>query len=102
MAGSCVSRRPVPEQLLAKLTAGDVLAVARLDRLGRSLLVLVDDLDDLDDRGIGRRALHGVQNPRSQRLQLGPDRQRDSRVEPFVERTGVVEGDCRPVTRAEA
>lgn len=58
-AGSGASRRPVLEQLLAELVAGDVLVVAALDRLGRvgrSLLALVDDLGD---RGIGLRALHG-------------------------------------------
>lgn len=58
-AGSGAGRRPVLDQLLAELAAGDVLVVAALDRLGRvgrSLLALVDDLAD---RGVGLRALHG-------------------------------------------
>ncbi len=36
---------------------GDVLVVARLDRLGRSLMELIDLVEELEGRGVGFRSL---------------------------------------------
>lgn len=51
--GSGAGSRPVLDQLLDELVAGDVLVVTALDRLGRvgrSLIALVDDLTSRDVR----------------------------------------------------
>ena len=45
--------RPQLDKCLAALTAGDVLTVWKLDRLGRSLPHLVAVLEDLQGRGVG-------------------------------------------------
>lgn len=45
--------RPALDLALASLKKGDVLAVWKLDRLGRSLRHLVDVVQDLERRGIG-------------------------------------------------
>ena len=55
--GSGASRRPVLDQLLAELVAGDVLTVTALDRLGRVGRSLIELVDDLEARGIGLRVL---------------------------------------------
>jgi len=44
---------------LARCTAGDVLVVWKLDRLGRSLLDLVGLVEDLKTRGVGLKVLTG-------------------------------------------
>lgn len=49
--------RPVLTTLLEQLTAGDVLTVWKLDRLGRSLTHLVQTVDALGRRGIQFRSL---------------------------------------------
>lgn len=50
-------RRPQLDQALAVLQPDDVLAVWRLDRLGRSLSHLIELIHDLGTRGIGFRSL---------------------------------------------
>lgn len=54
---SGASRRPVLDQLLADLKAGDVLVVTELDRLGRNGASLVAMVGTLDERDIGLRLL---------------------------------------------
>ena len=51
------SRRPGLEACLKALKAGDVLLVWRLDRLGRSIIHLVDLVEQLRDRSVGFRSL---------------------------------------------
>jgi len=50
-------RRPGLDEALAKLAAGDVLVVWKLDRLGRSLGHLIETVADLGARGVGFRSL---------------------------------------------
>jgi DNA invertase Pin-like site-specific DNA recombinase len=52
-----VTERPGLTQALSHLRTGDTLVVWRLDRLGRSLVHLIDTIRDLQDRGIGFRSL---------------------------------------------
>ncbi|WP_235564782.1 recombinase family protein [Modestobacter sp. Leaf380] len=56
MSGS-LERRPELDKLLDQLRPGDTLVVWRLDRLGRSIRHLIDQLQALADRGIGFRSL---------------------------------------------
>lgn len=49
--------RPVLEQCLAELAAGDTLVVWRLDRLGRSAQHLLGILERLRDRGVAFRSV---------------------------------------------
>lgn len=56
-ASGSKSDRPGLHRCLAELTAGDVLIVWRLDRLGRSLRHLVSTVEDLQSRGVGFRSL---------------------------------------------
>ena len=49
--------RPILEQLLDQLRPDDTLVVWKLDRLGRSLLHLVDTVTNLAERGVGFRSL---------------------------------------------
>lgn len=49
--------RPGLEACLKALKAGDVLLVWRLDRLGRSMIHLVDMVEQLRERGVGFRSL---------------------------------------------
>ena len=51
--------RPGLEACLRSLREGDVLAVWKLDGLGRNLAHLVGTVEDLSDRGIGLRVLAG-------------------------------------------
>jgi DNA invertase Pin-like site-specific DNA recombinase len=51
------SRRPGLEACLEALKAGDVLLVWRLDRLGRSMIDLVELVEQLRERGVGFRSL---------------------------------------------
>ncbi len=45
------AKRPKLDKLLASLTAGDVITVWRLDRLGRSLPHLIEVVSDLEAKG---------------------------------------------------
>jgi len=50
-------QRPQLRAALDDVQAGDVLAVWRLDRLGRSLADLVDQVNTLAERGVEFRSL---------------------------------------------
>jgi len=52
-----VRKRPALEQAIATLGTGDVLVVWKLDRLGRSLLHLIELMRDLEGRGVGFQSL---------------------------------------------
>lgn len=52
------SDRPELAKALDYAREGDVFAVWRLDRLGRSLKHLIDTVGELDARGIGFRSIH--------------------------------------------
>lgn len=56
-ASGAKAERPGLTAALAYLRDGDVLAVWRLDRLGRSLPHLIDTIGELDARGVGFRSL---------------------------------------------
>lgn len=56
MSGS-LQHRPELDKLLDQLRPGDTLVVWRLDRLGRSIRHLIDQLHALAERGIGFRSL---------------------------------------------
>lgn len=53
------TQRPGLTAALAACSAGDVLVVWKLDRLGRSLLHLVQLVEDLKGRGVGLKVLTG-------------------------------------------
>ena len=50
---------------LAVLEEGDELVVAKLDRLGRTMVEVINRLDDLQNRGIYVRTLDGLLNTRA-------------------------------------
>ena len=52
-----LEHRPELDKLLDQLRPGDTLVVWRLDRLGRSIRHLIDQLHVLADRGVGFRSL---------------------------------------------
>lgn len=56
MSGS-LEHRPELTKLLDQLRPGDTLVVWRLDRLGRSIRHLIDQLEALGERGVGSRSL---------------------------------------------
>ncbi|WP_284754806.1 recombinase family protein [Curtobacterium sp. ME-Dv--P-122a] len=56
MSGS-LQLRPELDKLLDQLRPGDTLVIWRLDRLGRSIRHLIDQLHALAERGIGFRSL---------------------------------------------
>jgi DNA invertase Pin-like site-specific DNA recombinase len=56
-ASGASTDRPGLTQALSHLRAGDNMVVWRLDRLGRSLVHLIDTIRDLQERGIGFRSL---------------------------------------------
>ncbi len=56
MSGS-LEHRPELAKLLDQLRPGDTLVVWRLDRLGRSIRNLIDQLQVLGERGVGFRSL---------------------------------------------
>ncbi|AEK36327.1 DNA invertase [Corynebacterium variabile DSM 44702] len=47
------AHRPELDRLWGKLRSGDTVVVWRLDRLGRSVPHLIDQLEDLQTRGVG-------------------------------------------------
>ena len=52
-----LEHRPEFDKVLDQLRPGDTLVVWRLDRLGRSIRHLIDQLHALDERGVGFRSL---------------------------------------------
>ncbi len=56
-ASGAKAERPVLQDVLGYLRAGDTLVVWRLDRLGRSLRHLIETVADLAARGIGFKSL---------------------------------------------
>lgn len=52
-----LQHRPELDKLVDQLRPGDTLVVWRLDRLGRSIRHLIDQLQVLADRGVGFRSL---------------------------------------------
>ncbi len=52
-----LDHRPELEKLMDQLRPGDSLVVWRLDRLGRSIRHLIDQLQILSERGVGFRSL---------------------------------------------
>ena len=56
-ASGALQSRPELNKLLDQLRPGDTLVVWRLDRLGRSIRHLIDQLSELQDRGIEFRSL---------------------------------------------
>ncbi len=57
VSGATTSR-PQLDRCHADLQRGDVLVVARLDRLGRSAAHLASTVEALAERGVGFRSLH--------------------------------------------
>lgn len=58
VASGARSKRPVLEDLLQHIRPGDVLAIWKLDRLGRSLKHLVELVGELMDRGVGLQSIN--------------------------------------------
>jgi len=58
VSGAVTGRKGLTDAL-ARCAAGDVLVVWKLDRLGRSLLDLVELVEDLKRRGVGLKVLTG-------------------------------------------
>ncbi|MGY3317274.1 recombinase family protein [Arthrobacter sp. TE12232] len=56
-ASGSLESRPELTKVLDQLRPGDTLVVWRLDRLGRSIRHLIDQLADLQDRGVGFRSV---------------------------------------------
>jgi DNA invertase Pin-like site-specific DNA recombinase len=56
-ASGVAEHRPVRDEALAQLQAGDTLTVWKLDRLGRSVMELLEIVNDLELRGIRFRCL---------------------------------------------
>jgi DNA invertase Pin-like site-specific DNA recombinase len=52
--------RPGLAACLKSLRDGDVLAIWKLDRLGRNLKHLIETVDDLTNRGVGFKVLNGA------------------------------------------
>jgi DNA invertase Pin-like site-specific DNA recombinase len=61
VASGSRSDRPGLDKCLADLRKGDLLVVHRLDRIGRSHPHLIEVVNDLQDRGVGLKTLHGVE-----------------------------------------
>jgi len=57
VASGSKARRPVLDNLLAKVRKGDIIIVWKLDRLGRSLKHLVDLVNTLMEKGVGLKSL---------------------------------------------
>jgi DNA invertase Pin-like site-specific DNA recombinase len=58
MSGGAAAERPVLQNLLEQLRAGDVLMVWKLDRLGRSLQHLIATVNDLLARQVDLKREH--------------------------------------------
>jgi len=56
-ASGSKSNRPGLEKCLKKLESGDTLLVWRLDRLGRSMVHLVNLIEKLKERGVGFKSI---------------------------------------------
>lgn len=56
-ASGVASRRPALALALKDVREGDTLVVWKLDRLGRSMLDLLNQIDALEKRGVGLRSL---------------------------------------------
>lgn len=56
-ASGVASKRPALAMALKDAREGDTFVVWKLDRLGRSMLDLLNKIDDLEARGIGLRSL---------------------------------------------
>lgn len=56
-ASGVASRRPALALALKDVRKGDTLVVWKLDRLGRSMLDLLNQIDALEKRGVGLRSL---------------------------------------------
>ena len=56
-ASGSLESRPELDKVLDQLRPGDTLVVWRLDRLGRSIRHLIDQMADLQDRGVAFRSL---------------------------------------------
>ena len=56
-ASGVAKKRPVLDEVLGRLVAGDQLTVWKLDRLGRSIIFLHKTIGDLAERGIAFRSL---------------------------------------------
>jgi len=69
-----LEHRPELDKLLAQLRPGDTLVVWRLDRLGRSIRHLIDQLQVLADRGGGFRSLQETIDTTGFPLVAGDDR----------------------------
>ena len=57
--------RPLFQQVLADLQRGDVLVVHELDRLGRSMVQMLNCAEDLLERGVGLVTLDGKLDTRT-------------------------------------
>ena len=57
--------RPLFQQVLADLQQGDVLVVHELDRLGRSMVQMLNCAEDLLERGVGLVTLDGKLDTRT-------------------------------------
>ena len=56
-ASGALTTRPALDRLLLAVLPGDTVVVWKLDRLGRSLVHLLNTVTDLADRGVGFRSL---------------------------------------------
>jgi DNA invertase Pin-like site-specific DNA recombinase len=72
-ASGVAKQRPVLDQVLGQLAAGDQFTVWKLDRLGRSITFLHRTIEDLTERGVAFRSLTDPIDTTSPqgRLQLG-------------------------------
>ena len=60
-----VSDRAQLQAMLAEVSEGDVLVVAKLDRLGRTQVEVINQLHDLQQRGVDVETLDGFINTRA-------------------------------------